>query len=210
MKLKIVLPLLAIALANICSAAVTVTVANTNIGTGDSRIITNPGGSGGYVGGSWAVGSFANGFNFNSTVADIKSGFAQNGTTATFGLPGTIGSFGGTGIVGATSTDGTDSFTGKAIYIVIGNATTIAASTEFIIYNTGALWPQEVPAVGATVNTFLYNGTMVRGFTTTTSGLGAPLTFANGDAGVAFTAVPETSTALLGAIGALGLLRRRR
>lgn len=89
-------------------------------------------------------------------------------------------------------------FNNKQIYVMVGDAPTIAASSAFGIFafTTTYNFPPDVTVTGATSVT-LSNPTVMR-----------PLL---GDVvGGNFVLVPEPATALLGALGVLGLLRRRR
>ena len=170
--------------------------------SGNGLAIVNANGSG--VNTSFAVGSFLTTVpDFASAdAASIFSLFTQNGSSATFTAPGIINKTIGDA---ATSTDGSDQFTGNPYYILIGNAATLAASTEFIIFQ-GPAWAQEIEGVGGATNTTLSAGNLVRGELTTNVSLSSP--FNNFTNGVTF--VPEPSAALLGLLGAVGLIRRRR
>ena len=100
-----------------------------------------------------------------------------------------------------------DAFNGKNIYLVAGfGGTSLATSTSLFIYKfTDTYGAVESPTP---VSELLSStaGTTLLGTETST-----PMTNAAGRYNAAvISAVPETSTALLGALGALGLLRRRR
>ncbi|MEX1049311.1 MAG: hypothetical protein WED15_07270 [Akkermansiaceae bacterium] len=97
---------------------------------------------------------------------------------------------------------------GKAVYLFAGNAATLAGSTAWALAEVGII-ADDVPFEQE------YNaspgGAVILGdigtFTTFTGGSGAAVgTFA----ALQLSAIPEPSAALLGALGVLGLLRRRR
>jgi hypothetical protein len=109
-----------------------------------------------------------------------------------------------------TTVTGADS---QQIYFVLGNGTTQANSTQFALFTTSAatLFPANITAAGST-NISLTGATgattpvMLANAGTATPGSGAPGTIKLVDTVV----VPEPSAALLGGLGLLGLLRRRR
>lgn len=90
----------------------------------------------------------------------------------------------------------------QEIYLVVGNGATRAASTDFAILRTTTptLFPANVAPV-STVNFAVPNGAALSPI----SGAGS----LNGNV-LTLSGIPEPSTALLGAVGVLGLLRRRR
>lgn len=91
-------------------------------------------------------------------------------------------------------------FNSKPLYFIIGNGATLATSTQFGIFKltAGTAFPANVVPAGST-NALIPNGTAI----TALEGAGS----VNGNT---FVLVPEPSTALLGLLGAVGLLRRRR
>lgn len=103
-----------------------------------------------------------------------------------------------------------------AAVVVIGNASSVASSTALAAYQFGVLNAIS-PTTGLTQSFAVTSASVpilgtIRSVTTQpiptgTPGLASPNSFVNG---VVLTAIPEPSAALLGAIGALGLLRRRR
>lgn len=157
-----------------------------------------------------AVGSFASVPTISSDYANLEAAvdsmniFASlTSPTATGNTQGTItGAFAGTGGGNASL------YNGKQIYFVIGNGATRAASTDFAIFTsaTNILFPADVTGSGTAAVSL--------------SSITNSVVLANGGsedaAGTArdqirmVSAVPEPSAALLGAVGALGLLRRRR
>jgi hypothetical protein len=110
-------------------------------------------------------------------------------------------------MTGNLPTTQTGPFIGNDIFLVIANPT----NDDFIIWNTGFDFLVEDAVLGgAPVNIQTRNATLVRGQLVAggNTGLGGPVAAFNG--GTAVTFIPEPSAARLGALGALGLLRRRR
>ena len=107
-------------------------------------------------------------------------------------------------------------FQGETAVMLIGNNATLANSTAIAAFSFVAFGNPNAQT-GALVQSFALtsSSTPLVGIITpmasnTTGGAGQPSAtslFANG---VQLVAIPETSTSLLGAIGALALLRRRR
>lgn len=161
--------------------------------------------------GSWTAGTFAAGFNFNVTATQVIAGFNAVTTTAGIGTP-----FAGTFNNSVTYDGGTTatpaSVVGQAVYILVGNGLTLATSTQIAVFTTGgvfiggdAIGNGGFTADAETVGKVVYGQTG-----------GAPNTQPNGAFNLTNSVrlisapVPEPSTMMLGAIGALGLLRRRR
>ena len=103
-----------------------------------------------------------------------------------------------------------DDFVGNVVYVVIGNGVDLGSSTDFLIWKStnspiSDVFVADNPVGGPdTVNVTSIAGELSVGQTTT-------FDFGNGTS-TAFqlVAIPEPSTFLLGAVGVLGLLRRRR
>jgi hypothetical protein len=124
------------------------------------------------------------------------------------------------GLFGATFASGTlpnvgsaaGAFVGKNIFAVVANA----ANNDYVIWDSGKLFAYEVAGVGGAAVSFGTNAvttTLVRGQVVVggNNGLAGAISAQNGKDAITFgAAVPEPSAALLGALGALGLLRRRR
>jgi hypothetical protein len=111
-------------------------------------------------------------------------------------------------IVGAfTSTGGADPsiFNTKPIYMVIGNGANAASSTEWGIFRTPVAFPANVTLSGSTPVTL----SSVSSFTALANA-GTAIDIDGGKDQFQLVGIPEPSAALLGALGALGLLRRRR
>jgi len=104
-------------------------------------------------------------------------------------------------------------FVGNQAYILVGNNSTIANSTLIAVFATGQNW--NALSVGSATNTLpttYANGSWIYGATHTVTTQPTNGTSFNGSfsTGIVLTSVPEPSAALLGALGVLGLLRRRR
>jgi hypothetical protein len=112
------------------------------------------------------------------------------------------------GVLTATSPSSLNS---QVLNLFVGNGTTVADSTQYVILspNAGTTFPSDVTqATGVTYAATLGSGqTLVTSVGATWS---ANKTLGGGAGAGLITFVPEPSSALLGAIGALGLLRRRR
>ena len=169
-------------------------------------------------GGSLSVGYFTgNNFNFSgATPSSIISAFQLAGTSNTFYEAGLFNTSVTTSIAYLDST-----FVGNNIYVIAGDASTLASSTTIAVFagattaggSTQAVFPA-VPANGlaaasalSTTTSRVVFGTIIDSayFTEPTGSFRG--TFPQG---VELWIMPEASTALLGALGALGLLRRRR
>lgn len=140
---------------------------------------------------------------------------------AAFTQFGAAGAFSGGSTTGQRSifslpTSGTvkDSvFENKPIYLLVGNGTALSGSSEFLVVKTTTMFTaaQDLLPTALTVTvrpsdvgSSLLLGSVVPDVKTTNSDATATQGWKM------TTLVPETSTALLGALGALGLLRRRR
>ena len=101
-------------------------------------------------------------------------------------------------------------FSGMNAVVMIGNNVEISKSTAIAMFNLGTAFGTPDPVAGLVQNFALTSASVpVVGTlrSVTTQPLAQTNTFAQG---VMLAPIPETSTALLGALGALGLLRRRR
>lgn len=156
-----------------------------------------------------------------STDAQITGAVATglSSLVATFVQFGASGGFNATGAFGTkgvftrnTSATVTGSvFTSRNIYALIGNGTTFANSSELLVLKSTSLFEAAQDAIPTaqtvTLNTAsasLLFGRNLADVRTTTADASATPGWGTAQA------VPEPSTALLGAIGALGILRRRR
>jgi hypothetical protein len=163
--------------------------------------------------------------------ATLVAGFGAFGTLTESGIQGVSTTFsglnfkqfglGGGGVT--TSTSGQFSFTGdvgpaapnaadfltKNIYLVVGfGGANLASSTELFIYRFNQTFG-DLNSPTPITQTLTAAGS--EGVTLFGTEIGNPQTTASGRfAASAITPIPEPSAALLGALGALGLLRRRR
>lgn len=159
------------------------------------------------------VGYFAAGFDVAANVGNTALLIANYTVVAT-ALTGTAsatleGSFAGfaegPNVDTANITTG-DALLGRTLYSFVGNNTTLGTSNAFGLVSIGPIL-DDVP----NERTYIANAT------NKTVLIGTKSTVVVADAGIAGTynslrlvAVPEPSAALLGMLGALGLLRRRR
>jgi hypothetical protein len=139
---------------------------------------------------------------------DPASLIAAVNALTVFGTPGISNSTTLAGILqlstGITSNGGLtpELWNSKEIFVVVGDKSTKEASSSFAILRTTSptLFPANVAPV-ATVTFSVPNGAALNPIQNAGSVSGNVLRLAP---------IPEPSTALLGALGALGLLRRRR
>lgn len=139
----------------------------------------------------------------------VAVGGYSAGVFTPFGAVSDIGK-----VNGVITSTGPASLNNQVINLFVGNGTTVGNSTAFVILTPTSplLFPPDVTAATGVT----YAATIGTGQTLVASSLGSsfsPTTTAGGAAGSGnfiLAAVPEPSAALLGAIGALGLLRRRR
>lgn len=105
--------------------------------------------------------------------------------------------------------DGSD-FIGENVYIVIGNGATLGASTEFAVWNSGTTFSKSADVPGTSV-AITPGGVGKTGLIYGTVG-GPQNPGVNFDESIALSSapIPEPSITLLGALGILGLIRRRR
>jgi hypothetical protein len=204
--MKIKLLLLAFGL-TACASAVTINV-GTGFGTGVGIFARTSSGidltAGGYYIG---IGTFTSAPVITDQAGLIAAvgGFQElvSVTSATSG--GTQGKI--TGSFVSTNT----AFNSVPIYFLVGNLGTKALSNEFAIFSMSpnANFPAAMGGSGATAITV---GNISQINTITGAGLEVDSPAGTSDRLqlVSITPIPETSTSLLGAIGALALLRRRR
>jgi len=142
--------------------------------------------------------------NLNATVDSMNIFATLTSPTAVGNTLATItGSFVSTGGGNASL------YNGKSIYFVIGNGSSRANSTDFAVFTTATdiKFAADVTQTTSTSVSFgsINNTVMVANGGTEIDNISPAK-----DQIQMVSAVPEASTALLGAIGALGLLRRRR
>ena len=195
------------------SMAATVTLAR---GIGNVGIIAQdrdgaPLTSGGYY---LAVGTFTNASGvtevpvittqFSSLLAAVAAfDVFGSGTTPTSGS--TLGTL--STVITASGTPDPTVFQTKQLFVLVGNGATQAASTQFGIFamTTPLFFPADVAAANSTTVT-----TSTFAAISPLQNAGTIIDNASGSDGFRLVGVPEPSAALLGAIGALALLRRRR
>jgi MYXO-CTERM domain-containing protein len=125
-------------------------------------------------------------------------GLASGGVTTS-----TSGQFSFSGTLNPVGTN----FSGDNIYLAIGfGGSSLANSTELFIYKFNTTFG--TADSGTPINLVLGNGNI--GTTLLGTEVSTPETAVGRFRSTAITAVPEPSAAFLGALGALGLLRRRR
>jgi hypothetical protein len=171
------------------------------------------------AGGYTAVGYFtiADSAFATSTSLQLATAFQPFGLSGVFGFNGIGGVYdnsGSGGRVGAASP-----FLGKTIYVLNTNAATIAGSTQALIFKSAFTWSNDSAAsldenflvalaAGGDAG-YKFGGAAGPPVELVPAGVD-PAYVVPGIAMAATVAVPEPSAALLGVIGALGLLRRRR
>lgn len=206
-----------------CISAKSATILPTNYAGADSSVIVNLSNNA-IANGFAAVGYFnvddVDISTLNST--DLASAFQIFGASSTTTVEKDFGSpFFMDGIVefGASSPILSGSpFIGQNIYLVVGNAATLGASTEAFIYKTNILFLEDPAQPGETLDftAGAPSGTLIMGLTGITA---TPFfyqgvdTFPGNEINTAYQTaaiIPEPSVALLGAFGILALLRRRR
>jgi hypothetical protein len=198
---------------SLSNAAVTVGVKNFASTSSGLAVVDN---SGAGIAMSFAVGIFNPLTDFAGLSAnDLLTAFTQNGSEKA-GLTGNNAGIFNTSVSdAATSLDSSDSFTPNPIYVLIGNAGTIAGSTDFIVIRSATLWPQEVELVGATVAININDdvtgdpGRLLRGYLAPANLLVAG-SFEGITTGVAFGVPEPTSSLLFGLAGLTLLVRRKR
>lgn len=213
MKIKLSLLSALIAMASNASAAI---VAVSNVATGYSytdALFENVDGSlvdGGIV----AMGYFGSN-NPSSNIANIAATLADFTVLATGAIGGYSPSLEGNypGYVEAANVNLGDllsgnSLIGKKLYAFVGNQSELSLSTAYALYLVDT-FVEEEPGFGLTYLAQPFGLTPLIGSVdsiTTNNPYGSPEPFTT----IKLAAVPEPSAALLGAFGALGLLRRRR
>jgi len=139
----------------------------------------------------------------------LSSAFVQFGASGAFNTAGPTGSKG----VFSRNTSGTvagSAFSNKNIYAFVGNGTTFANSTELLVLKSASLFTDAQDAIPTAQVVTLSSGTTTLLFGRNLADVRTTTTDASVTAGWGTAGAPEPSTALLSAIGALGLLRRRR
>jgi hypothetical protein len=152
-----------------------------------------------------------------ASASTLISAFSNwNGVTSTFNSAGPSGARGvfnfnaaARDLTVAGPTGGAD-FAGKSMYVFVGNGTSFALSNQFLVlkttftFNTAESGPTAFTKTLTRSNATTLIGTEVANVFTTTADTSTTPGWNTA------ALVPEPSAALLGAVGALGLLRRRR
>lgn len=205
--------ILALGLFSNAKATTTITAANYTLATPQfaEQILTDSVTKTPFVG-TLLVGTFTNttGIGTQPVISLASFGWTLFGSTPFNTSANQKGLFGATGVTGTLPETATGAFIGNNIFAVVANA----AGTDFIIWNSGIKFQAELAGVGGTGASFLTKDvTLVRGQVVTAGNnlLAGAIASQNGKNGLTFgVAVPETSSALLGALGCVVLLRRRR
>jgi hypothetical protein len=206
--------LMFLTLAAFSSSSQAFVVATSNLinadATGGSPVTTFSGSVIGVGSGSISVGYFSTlaDANLKTTLfSTLKNDFQQLGSSLAFANGFSAPGFFDVGL-GAAIADGS-AFIGKSVYVFLGNANTIADSTDIAVWKGGITFQADSVSVGGNVvlDQAGFSSLLVGTDGGTENVLGIDF---NKSIRMANAPIPEPSTALLGALGALGLLRRRR
>lgn len=156
------------------------------------------------------IGSFSSTSFSSFTASDFVSNFNQFDVTTAF-TPSNIFGFQGSFELSTTGTAGTSPFVNEDIFVFVGNGSTFANSTEFLVVDTGV----DFDAAADTSDEIVIE--ITRGNTTIAFGTPAanvptvsPTDSTTTPGWQTAVPIPEPSVALLGGFGVLSLLRRRR
>jgi MYXO-CTERM domain-containing protein len=177
--------------------------------SGDAFTGTNLGTSAGP--GVLAIGIFSTDSLATLTGTQLVSSFTQFGAAGAFAGASTTGQRSIFSLPTSDTVTGT-TFSNKNIYLFAGNGATLATSTQFLVLKTTTLFTDAQDALPTALTvTVRPDATSTALFGTTNANVWTTNSDAITTAGWTMAApVPEPSAALLGALGALGLLRRRR
>jgi len=185
--------------------AATININNVNNLNDSNGIVDNAGNVIAAGSGVIAVGHFTgiSTANVSSTsLTDLQSSFDAYGNTVSFGAFGFDELF--SGVVNGPTLD-TDPAANQGLFLVVGNASTVAASDQLLIWSPGISFPSG-EIFSATVSIQDGQGTLIAGEFNNFSadfGEGAVSAFN-------LVAVPEPSSAALLGLGAMALVFRRR
>lgn len=142
-----------------------------------------------------------------ASVAEVLNTFTAFGSIGFFGA-GAPGFFTG-GVSGPLVN--ADAFVGNNVYVVIGNGVDLNSSTEFAVWKAetnpaGNVFTADNP-IGGPSEVVVLTGT---GSLLVGSVVNFDVPNFGNQPGIGLAAIPEPSAILLGALGMVGLLRRRR
>ena len=207
--------LIGLSTAMLFSAANAYTVAFTNIGAADPTavpILDNTGAPIASGAGFVSAGTFSAA---PASVADVQTFTAFGaGNTAfanDFSAPGFFNAARTAPIPEGTAT----APVGEDLYVVIGNGSSLADSSQFAVFNPGLVFGTENSVGAGGLDAFLNSDTLtedslVFGTIVTDIDTGLGVTFTEGIQLSDGTVVPEPSTSLLAALAGLALTARRR
>lgn len=152
---------------------------------------------------------------------ETLSSFTGSQLIASFTLFGTTGAFSASGPTGARgqfslgepaiTIAGNSTFSGKNMFLFVGNGATYQTSSQFLVLKNTKTFDIADDAVPTGVTVTFTDTNSTRLFGSALADLRTTSTDTTTNPGFAAIApVPEPSVALVGAIGALSLLRRRR
>lgn len=209
MKTLYKIVIITLAIGGASQAATTIAIRNSStLGSVGVPVLNSSGNAITSAGGRvLSAGYFSAGFDFaTATTATIKAAYTPFATSTTFSQNGMFN------ITLSNALPANDtSFTGKIIYTLVGDASTIANANAFAIFTANVAFPV-VDAGGNGAATSLTPAASNVVFGTLRAPNTQPAagnTYPQG-VQVAAEGIPEPSVALLGALGVLGLLRRRR
>lgn len=144
-----------------------------------------------------------------ASFTSVASGLTGGNSAQLAGAPIAAGYVDEAGVSTASIITGSNALIGRALYAFVGNAPTLAASTAFGLTQVGTIaddLPNEITYLASPAGSVPLIGQInVDAFTGDPVGFGTA-TFDT----FQLAAVPEPSTLLLSAFGALALLRRKR
>ncbi len=147
------------------------------------------------------------GLGASALIADFTS---LTGVTSAFAASGATGN---RGVFSSTATSITitgSAFENKNMYLFAGNGSTFALSTQFLVVKLATQFLGSDDSIPTATSELFRPSTSTLLVGNTVANVQTANTDASITPGWAMVAVPESSTALLGALGALALLRRRR
>lgn len=212
MKLKLSLTLISVALLSQASAA-TYLVSNVVLGDGSADALYQDVDDSLLNGSIVALGYFTGGTPSSSLndIATTISSFTLQASALTGSNSDSLGgSFAGyveAALVSGASITGSNALLGQSMYVFVGNAATLEASTAWALASIGTIQDDVPVEQQYTANPFGVTPLIgsVGSYTGNASGFGTS-TYNT----LKLAAVPEPSAALLGAIGAVLLVVRRR